>query len=278
MNGPQTTNLLEGDGEPRASSSSFGLADTLSQLAVYSLVGYALIRGATALTTRLGNPFRETWDAMPQVLVAIGAGLFLLVAIHVVEHHSRLPTEYVRKLAHMGAGAIALCTPLLFDTHQPALLVTGIFTVALVIARRQGWLASLHGQTGRGAGDILFLWAAYLAFLLSEGSMVLFLTPVLVLTLADSTAALVGGRIGRTQWPRPFSGRTVEGSAAFCIVAFACVMLMVTVYTEMSLAQGVALSVLLGITTGAAEVVAKRGWDNLTVPVSTLVLLELLIK
>ena len=253
------------------------MTNALSRFVVYSLFGYALIRWGMDFMVQFGNPLQHTRDAAPEILVAISAGLLLLTIVQFIELRSSLPTEFVRKFGHLGTGMIALSAPLLFDTHQPALVVVIVFTAILLVCRRRGWLTSLHGPPQRGAGDILFLWAAYLVFLLTEGSPDLFLTPILVLTLADPAAALVGGRFGRTQWPGPCSGRTVEGSAAFLIVAFACTILAITTLAEVSLAQGIAFSILVGITTAVVEAVAMRGWDNITVPLATLAALEFLI-
>lgn len=277
MRGPSTPDLLGQHPELPASPTSFVVTDALSRVVVYSLVGYALIRGGMEFMVQFGNPLQHTRDAAPEILVAISAGLLLLTIVQLVELMSSLPSEFVRKFGHVGTGVIALSAPLLFDTHQPALVVVIVFTGILLVCRRRGWLTSLHSPPQRGSGDILFLWAAYLIFLLTEGSPVLFLTPILVLTLADPAAALVGGRFGRTQWPGPCSGRTVEGSAAFLIVAFACMMLAITTLTETPLAQGIALSLLVGITTAAVEAVAMRGWDNIAVPFATLAALEFLI-
>ena len=253
-------------------------ADRLSRFALYLLIGLALIRAATAFGVQFGNPLRETWEALPQILIAVSAGLLLLTIVRVIERKARLPTELARKFAHVGAGTIALSAPILFETHCPALMVTIILTGALVVSRRRGWLTSLHGQPEREIGDVLFVWAAYLMFLLADGRLLLFLTPVLVLTLADSTAALVGERYGRTRWPRTGRGRTVEGSAVFCCVAFACALSMLAVFTEVSFVHGMVLSLLLGLVASAVEAAAPRGWDNVTVPFATLFALEFLIR
>ena len=276
MNNPLASKAL-GRHAQRIVSLPSRLADGLSGAVLYLLVGFALIRAATVFSGQFGNPLDEMWHSLPQILIAVSAGLLLLVTVQVIERKTRLSSELIRKFTHVGAGTIALSAPLLFETHHPALIVTITFTGALLISRRRGWLTSLHSQPGRGIGDILFLWAAYLVFLLAEGRLVLFLTPVLVLMLADSAAALVGERCGRIRWPWISSESTVEGSAAFCCVAFACVLPMVTVFTEVSLIGGMAISVLVAFAVSVVEAVMLRGWDNVAVPVTTLVALELLI-
>ena len=253
------------------------LAAYFSGSILYILAGFALIRAVAAFKIQFSSPLRGVLDALPQMLLVVCAGLLLLVTVQVIERKSRLPTEFVRKSAHVGAGLIALPAPLLFETHHPVLVVTVAFTGALVVSRRRGWLTSLHGQRGRGPGDILFLWAAYLLFLLAEGRLVLYLTPVLVLTLGDTAAALVGERYGRTRWPWTGTGRTVEGSAAFCVVSGACALPVVAVLTEVTLVDAMVLSILLGVAVSAVEAVAPRGWDNVAVPIATMAVLELFI-
>ena len=277
MRGPLSSSVLGQRTEHRVSSPPHS-GDRLSRFALYLLVGLVLIRAVTAFGVQFGNPLQETWDALPQILIAVFAGLLLLTIVRATERKTRWPTELARKFAHVGAGTIALSAPILFETHYPALMVTITLTGILVVSRRRGWLTSLHGQPEREIGDVLFVWAAYLMFLLADGRLLLFLTPVLVLTLADSTAALVGERYGRTRWPRTDCGRTVEGSATFCCVAFACALSMLVVFSEVSLVHGMALSLLLGFVTAAVEAAAPRGWDNVAVPFATLFALEFLIR
>ena len=74
--------------------------------------------------------------------------------------------------------------------------------------------------------------------------------------IADAAAALIGRRLGRTQWGR--TSRTVEGSAGF----LACGLVVMAFFPAISYAVGAA-GVLLGC---LAEAVPRPFNDNLRVP------------
>ena len=109
----------------------------------------------------------------------------------------------------------------------PVLLLTG--GSALIVAAIK-FLEPLRKPLGRVVdgvprttlGEIYFPISVAIVFWLSQGmSPLLFCIPVLVLTLADATGALVGLRYGQTRFAG--ASKSVEGSFAFLIVAFFCI-------------------------------------------------------
>ena len=68
-------------------------------------------------------------------------------------------------------------------------------------------------------GELYFpLSVAWLFWLTCGDDPLLFVIPILMLTLADAAAAVVGARYGLT--PYIGAGKSLEGSAAFAVVAF----------------------------------------------------------
>ena len=192
--------------------------------------------------------------------------------------------ELSRKLFHAGGGLVALTFPLLFADAWPvlalaALTVAGLHALKRVRMLRDGPGAVLYG-VGRASvsrGELYFPLGVALLFLLARGDALSYAVPLLILTLADPVAALVGVGYGRVRYPT-VDGRghkSVEGSLAFAVVALlgAQTLLMcagAAGLASLLLAAGVALAATL------AEALAWRGLDNLSVPLAAYLALKLL--
>ena len=92
------------------------------------------------------------------------------------------------------------------------------------------------------------------------------LPSILILSISDSLAALVNVKFGRHRFPFR-SGESLEGTALF-FVASACILILLRFPTVQ------ALLVSAGVT--LVEVISSTGLDNLTVPLSTALLLRVL--
>ncbi len=170
------------------------LLGVATQLGLLLLMSVAVVGGVQAFQREIGDPLSEIGLSIPHLALVTIVGLLLLAMVEIIERRWQPPLEYTRKLAHVGAGAIALFTPALFSTHWPVLLLATMFSAALLISRRSGWLISLQLPARRGKGDIRFLWAVYLIILLEYGNTVIFKVPVLVLTVCDAASAIIGQR------------------------------------------------------------------------------------
>ncbi len=250
------------------------LLGVVPRAALIFLMGVAAVRGAQAFQRQIGDPWSEIWGSLPQVVIVSLTGMLLLVMVQIIERKRRTQQEHTRKIAHIGTGAIAFFAPAFFATHWPVLVLAIIFSAALLVCTRFGWLTSLYLPARRGKGDILFLWAVYLVFLLAEGNSLMFQVPVLVLTVGDAAAALIGQNFGRTRHHWGENTRSVEGSAGFIGVSFLCVLFLLLGLTEMSLVQCAALTLLVATTASAVEALSPRGSDNVSVPIATFFLLE----
>ena len=196
------------------------------------------------------------------------AGLSLLSMLHLVELRLSGPNEYVRKCAHIGAGAIGLSACALLSSHWAVLILATLFTGVLAVTRRLGWLTSLHRPAGRSSAVFLFPWAVYAVFVLAQGDGLMFVAPVLVLTIGDTAAALVGRHFGRTRYPLPGNTRTLEGSAALASAAFVSVFALLH-FSGAPLARCLIASVCSALAAAVAEVLSPSDTDNFSIPVAT---------
>ena len=202
----------------------------------------------------------------------------LIAGLRVFQRRASPHPEVVRKLLHVIMGLVTLSLPWLFDAAWPVLLLTGATLVLLIVLKRprlSGGLGQVISAVDRDSyGDVLFPLAVAALFLLSGGDPLLFSVPMLILTLADAGAALVGLRYGLSRYGPPAERRSVEGSVAFFVMTFVSVLLTLLLFTDTTRPQSILIALLLGLLAMLVEAVSWSGLDNLLIPLFGFLLLR----
>jgi len=188
--------------------------------------------------------------------------------------------EYSRKMLHVGMGLLLCPLPWLFDRPWPVVLLCGVY-VGLLVARR--FLVALDNHVGsvidgvgrRSVGEFLFPIAVAIVFVLARGDRSAFVASMLVLTLADAAAAVVGRRYGLCHYASPGGCKSVEGSLAFATVAFASTHLTLLLLGGAGRVECVLIALIVALVTMMAEALVTGGWDNLVLPIGTFGILKL---
>jgi phytol kinase len=158
---------------------------------------------------------------------ALGAFLLLFVGLQMYGRAAAAEPETTRKMFHTASGVLTLAFPFLFGETWPVLLLTGASAGLVAAVKFMPVLRSRFGGVANRVerttlGELYFPLSVGLLFWLTRGEHVLlFVIPVLMLTFADATCALVGRRYGLT--PYHGASKSLEGSVAFAVVAFFCV-------------------------------------------------------
>jgi len=218
----------------------------------------------------MSNP----WLGIGLVLVILAVLLAVLGRVD-HEHHA----EAVRKSLHVSMGLVTLSFPWLFSQTWPVLLLACLTMLAFLALRvfpvlglRLG--AAMYRVSRASHGEMYFVLGTGTVFCLSAGDVLMYGIPMLMLTFADSAAALVGTRYGRHRYAGGHGQKTVEGSAAFFVVALCCTYLPLWLFaTAQSTGLAPAAVLVAAIATGL-EAIAGRGLDNLAVPVGAYIALE----
>ena len=213
-------------------------------------------------------------------ILAVLAGLAsCFLAVHLLEVFASPHPELLRKLMHVLMGLVAACFPLLFDQVWPVLLLAVCSLAALILVRSgvsvTGSLRGvLHGVQRSSWGELLFPVAVALVFVLAQGKPLLYSIAILILTLADAVAALIGVYYGQFRFSTLEGRKSIEGSLAFFIVAFLCVHVALLLFTEVGRLESLLIGLLMGVIAMMFEAVAWRGMDNLFIPVVSFALLQ----
>lgn len=222
----------------------------------------------------------NTWLALALLAGVLGMQLLALCAY---QRFRQPPPEAVRKLYHLSGGLILLSLPWLFDEVWPILLLSGLATLTFLALR---YLPALHAGAGQvlhavprqTLGEFYFVLGITLAFLIAEGDKVRYVVPVLVLAVADTTAALVGLAYGRTRIRLAAGWKSAEGSLAFFLTAFLCVHIPVLIGGATGRLESLLIGTNLAILLMLAEAISWKGADNLVLPLLVAMLLGVFVN
>ncbi|MEX1021231.1 MAG: hypothetical protein WDZ49_16340 [Litorilinea sp.] len=210
-------------------------------------------------------------------LAACVVGLMLLLSVY--QKRQNPHPEWVRKLMHLGAGAIALSLPWMFTDKWPVVVLSllaagGMFAVTTLTALRSNLGAVTGGVFRRTLGEICFPLGAGVIFLLADGDWLLYTIPILILTFADAAAALVGVFYGMHHYTTSDGLKTWEGSAAFFLMAFLCTLIPLLLFTEIGRVELLLIALLMAILSMLLDAVAWWGLDNFLIPVLSFLLIH----
>lgn len=214
---------------------------------------------------------------LPSLLIVPAMGL-----LSRINSRSAVGRELRRKALHIGVGLVALSFPLILTEDwivvaALSVVVTWMLAVRRVPSLRRRFGSVLHDAGRESAGELYFAVAIAGLLLISSGHSLLFTIPVLILTLADALAAVVG-----RAWPigaldGPARGKTVSGSAAFLATAWFVTWPLLAAYTSLDGATVVAIAAIVASLTCITEAISSRGLDNLLVPAVAWLILNALL-
>lgn len=213
--------------------------------------------------------------ALPLLLAFLLGWLGLVIlAVAALRRRGRLSPELARKLVHMALGLTAAAFPWLFGAASaPVWSLCGLALAALLAVRlwrplRQGVGGALHDVARHSAGDLLFPVAVALCWALAPGDPLRFSLPLLVLSVADALAALVGRNYGRRPYASADACKTWEGSLAFALVTFLLVETPLLLGTDLSRAACLLIALNLAVLLMLVEALSWQGGDNLLIPLA----------
>lgn len=206
------------------------------------------------------------------IILLIGEGLYRYLKVN---------PAWTRNFSHLTAGLVSLPYPWVFTSHWWVLLIAVQSSFILFGTRRYGFIPSHHRIAGNGVGSFLFFASIYLCFLVSfyTGQKFLFIVPILVLSISDVTASIVGRKLGK----KPLNimkrfviaNKTYAGSIAFFLSAMVVVFLLLYIYLDDDLFHASMMALVVSLAASITEAISPRGYDNFSVPLTTLIIMWL---
>jgi len=200
--------------------------------------------------------------------------LTLFVGAELWSRRSRAPTEWTRKLTHVGAGAVVLAFPWLVQHTISVVMLAFAFAGVLVGGKLSGMLGSIHNVERSTGGAYYYPFAVLFTWVLSGGDALLFCVPLGIMAVADTGAALVGQRAGQTRYRVMDGSRTMEGSMAFFSLAFTVTLVGCSIAERPGWPALLLVTLVVAVLTTSVEAISVRGSDNILIPYAAWLAME----
>ena len=198
----------------------------------------------------------------------------ILVLAETVRRAFAVESEWTRKLVHVLMGLTASAFPWLFRDGRSVVLVCALLAVVLGVSFAFSALPSIHRVDRRTAGALWFPLGVAWVFVAAGGRADLYAMAMLVLTLADPAAALVGRGRGTHRLRLGDGTKTLEGSLAFFLVAAECLLVALSLTAPLHPAESFVRATGIAALLTVVELLSPAGSDNFLVPVAAFLLLE----
>jgi len=225
-----------------------------------------------------------------------GSVALLAIVLWVVARLAKLlqlDAELSRKLIHISLGLYCLMFPLVFSQAWEVGATCGLALLVFLLARgvaKTSLGAGLHAVERRSYGELLFAVSVALLFWLKDGHFVsismhqkappgpvLYVLPILILTLCDAASALVGSRYGRRRFQIEEGSKSVEGVVVFAVTAWLLSLIAILLMTDIGRGEAVLLAFITAVFGALLEGASWRGLDNLFIPLGLYFLLSNLL-
>jgi phytol kinase len=207
-------------------------------------------------------------------IIAAAYGL-IFVIVELLAKKLHPPSEATRKLSHMLAGVGAALLPFVLSFNEIALL-GALFVPAVFISMRRNMFKSVHGVKRATYGELYFPMAiAACALLFPE--QLSYTYGVLVIGISDALASLLGLRFGRKKYKTPGGQKSFLGSAVFFGATWLIGVSLVVSAIDTSIWQACLWTAILAGILTTIEARARKGMDNLLVPIAASGLLSFMV-
>lgn len=206
-----------------------------------------------------------------KIILVVGCIAGLMLTLAQLKRKYKLHPEIARKAMHIGSGLVALSLPWLFQDGWPVFILTLLATTGMVAVKYlKGLRENIGAVTGsvmrKTWGEICFPISAGLLFAFAQGNVLLYSIPLLILTFADASAALIGVFYGVMRYTTADGTKTLEGSLAFFQAAFLSTLTPLLLFTNLGRAETLLIALLMGLLSMLLDAVAWWGLDNLLIP------------
>lgn len=208
------------------------------------------------------------------ILLVVFLLVIALLIIKLLEKKFKLNGEVKRKLFHMSMGIVMLSFPYIFKSVI-SVGVLGVIALIVLLCLKHTKLKNslgtiLYSVSRESLGEVFFVISVFSIFYLSKGDKILYSIPILILTFADSTAALIGKNYAKKNLAEETEdAKSLEGSFMFFMVAFMATHVPTLLFTNVGREESLIISAIIGFNVALIEMISHTGNDNLLIPLTT---------
>ncbi|MCK3683140.1 phosphatidate cytidylyltransferase [Maribellus sp. YY47] len=211
-------------------------------------------------------------------------GIVLLLAFNELNYRRlNLKGEFTRKFAHFVATLAVVPFPYIFPSHWYILVLASLFFLALFVTQYSKQLKSIHDIERKSIGSYLLPLSIYVTFLIANllDNKFIYILPMLILAICDPIAAILGINIknynGRIVLFGHKLNKTWLGSGSFLVTSFVISLIALYFHRHVFDLKTFLLALSVAVATTTGELVSWRGSDNLTIPLSAVLILVLFL-
>ena len=209
----------------------------------------------------------------------------MLLLVEAIRRWRNYPTEFTRKLVHIGAGMWIWVILLLFYHWQFAIIPTATFIIFNALFLRYHIFSAMDPKEGTTPGTVYFAFSCTLLLFIfhteweqgfPRGYEYYAMSGIMAMTWGDAFSAIIGKRFGKHSYRVPGSKkhrRTLEGSLAGFVFTFVAVTITLAILSPLTLPLILIGGLIAAIVGTLLEAVSPYGSDNLTVPIVVAILL-----
>ncbi len=191
----------------------------------------------------------------------------------------KVNVEHTRKIVHICTGLIALTFQVYLDEIWQVAILTMSFLGLIALSEKKKWFKSITAINRKSSGSWLFALVVLFCFWLSQKwTLEFYYLPILILSISDPMAALVGKKT--RFYPIKVFGqlKTIGGTIAFFITTIALIfgfkMIVPFIFDGLTFSSYTWFFIIsLALVSSFAELFSTKGWDNFTVPLSIIIVL-----
>ena len=210
---------------------------------------------------------------LTQILLAILPVWGLLIVVDRLWEAKKIQVETSRKIIHTLTGTYVAFWPLFINWTYIQILSVA-FLAVILLSYKLHIFQSIHAVKRITRGEILYPVAiAVCAFI--EPPAWMFTAAILHLALADSAAAYVGVKWGKSSHYKIMShGKSLIGSLSFYLVSFSIMISTMLFVDSANLPSPFWLLAFAPLALTLLENFSWYGTDNITIPLAVIVLLS----
>jgi dolichol kinase len=209
---------------------------------------------------------------MLRIFLTLVAIFIALVINEILWHKKIIKNEAARKTIHISVAAFVAFWPY-YLSYSDILLISIAFMAVIYISRKLGLFRSIEQVKRNTLGEYFFPLGIFVLALFTPDKQI-FTIALLCVGFADGLAALVGQRYGRSNRYKIFHGfKSIAGSSTVLIVSLA-ILILTNYFAKLHLP--LISFLLMPLDVALVEAFAPYGSDDFLIPVSVMIVLNLL--
>ena len=211
-------------------------------------------------------------------VASLAAFAVLLAVLEWLRRGLGVASDVTRKLFHMGVGLWALVAVSLFDDGVRAAIPFLVLGGVMYLSFRFEIFEAVEDD-GASLGSVLLPLSCAMLLLWFWGDRVyVAVAGIFAASFGDTTAALVGRRLGTRKYHTLGHPRSMEGTLSLFLASGLTMAPVLAIVGGLDSHQAIAFALISATVAASVETVSVYGTDNLTVPVATAATLATLVR